>query len=236
MDGRLLDVVLQEGGKLRQETVGGGFAIDRRDDGRVVQVVFLHELLAQVLRQLLLQHIAHEQLAQHGTAALIAQDVSQGRHIHHHLLAVVVARVAARTQDAGDTRLATAHGTRGGKQVAGDLHLAGTGQVGTQGIDHLLLDFVRDDACAIVVDLVNLVVGEVRHQLTLDLFLHLLLGEQEGVHAGSENLSYLLFSVKQCPVDLGGTAVSNKNHHNILVFKLLIISTIVTIVTIGTIS
>ena len=91
MNRRFLDVTLKEGCKLCQESVGGRFAVNRGDDGRVVQVILLHELVTEVLGELFLQHIAHEQFAQHGTTALIAQDVAQRRYIHHHFLTVVVA-------------------------------------------------------------------------------------------------------------------------------------------------
>ena len=85
---RLLDVLNQERRQRSEEAV-----IHFLDDCHTVKVVLLEEFLAQCLRQLVFKHIAYKQLAKHGAAALIAEDIAERRHVALDFLAVVVARV-----------------------------------------------------------------------------------------------------------------------------------------------
>ena len=90
---RLLDVLNQERRQRSEEAVGCRLFIHFLDDCHTVEVVLLEEFLAQCLRQLVFKHIAYKQLAKHGAAALIAEDIAERRHVALDFLAVVVARV-----------------------------------------------------------------------------------------------------------------------------------------------
>ena len=101
-------MVGQERNQRGQEAVGLRLAIDALDDLSLRQTETLQELRAQCRRQLPLQHIAHQQAAQHGTAAFVAQDPAQGRRLAGYVAAVVEAGIGPRAEDAGDTlRVAT---------------------------------------------------------------------------------------------------------------------------------
>ena len=148
-----------------------------------------------MLGQLLLEHVAHEELAQHGTASLIAQDIAQWRHIVDHFLAVVVAAVAASAQNACYAWLMLAQCTRSGKQVAVDLYLGHVGHIALESVDNLILDFVANDAGAIVVNLGHFIALKAGHEFGHDALGHFFLGHEQCVHAGGEDLSNFLFSV-----------------------------------------
>ena len=74
---------------------------------------------------------------------------------------------------------------------------------------NIILDLVGNDTGTIVVNLVDLVVGHMRHKLVLDAGDHFLFSHQQSIHSGRKNLSDLLVSIKQTPINLGGAAISN---------------------------
>ena len=105
-----------------QEAVGHGLTIDALDDLRVCHLDFVFEALAHGNGQKALVQGVEEELAQHGSAALIAQDIAQGLNIGHNIHPIIQATVGPRAQYGGHSTLMTAQRAGGGKQVAGHLY------------------------------------------------------------------------------------------------------------------
>ena len=86
-----LSVACTERRKARQETVGKWLTIHLLDNGTRGEFRLLYKQLAQMVGKLTFQHIAHQSLADIGSASLIAQDVAQWRNIVQNLNPIVVA-------------------------------------------------------------------------------------------------------------------------------------------------
>ena len=104
VDGRVGAMPVEERGKGGQEAVGHGFAVNAAYHFVGREAVGGKKVGADFLRQLVFQHIAHEQPSQHGSAALIAQHVAQRRHVVYHFPPEKQAAVAAGAHDAGYAR------------------------------------------------------------------------------------------------------------------------------------
>ena len=94
------------------------------------------KLLLQSRSQLVLQQAAHQELAEHRAAPLIAQYEAQGGYVRPDFRAIVVARVAARPQDAGDARVVSAQGPCRAQHVRPHLHVVRLREGLSQGVPH----------------------------------------------------------------------------------------------------
>ena len=74
VDALVFDVLCQERHERCEEAVRHLLTVDALNDIGTCEMEFLLKAQAYVLRQLTLEDVAHEVLAQHGTAALIAKD------------------------------------------------------------------------------------------------------------------------------------------------------------------
>ena len=87
--------LVQEGGEGGKEAVGKGLAVDAADDFVGRESVARLEVRAERGGELPLQHIAHEAAAQHGPAALVAEDEAERRHVGGELSVDVETAVAS---------------------------------------------------------------------------------------------------------------------------------------------
>ena len=103
MYGRLLDVFQQERSHRCQKSVGRWLLIYTAHYSVTLKVVFIKESVAELTGKLMLEDIAYQQSAEHGAAALVAQDVSKRAYVILYLMPVVVARVGAGAEYTGNT-------------------------------------------------------------------------------------------------------------------------------------
>ena len=117
VDGRVGAMPVEERGEGGQKAVGHGFAVNAAYHFVGREAVGGKKVRADFLRQLVFQHIAHEQPSQHGSAALIAQHVAQRRHVVYHFPSEKQAAVAASAHDAGYARAVRQQGMGRSGQV-----------------------------------------------------------------------------------------------------------------------
>ena len=80
MDGWMLSMTGTEGAEGGQITVGQGSAIHMLDDVGLGFMCLVEEDFANVLRQLLLENVAHKPFANVGTAAFITENVTKSKN------------------------------------------------------------------------------------------------------------------------------------------------------------
>ncbi len=101
----IVEMVAQEKGVSAQVAVGRRVVIHRIHDVIGCDPKAVEKRLAELLWSQPLEHIAQKDAPQRRAAALVAQDKPQRAHVAHDVLPVVQARVAARAQDARQSRL-----------------------------------------------------------------------------------------------------------------------------------
>lgn len=105
--------------------VGEGSAVDALDDVGLGFVRFVKENLADVGRQLLLEDVADQAFADAGSTAFVAQDVAKGRNAGVQPLAVVVAGIAARAENADGAGIVSARTSCRTQHIAFHMNLSG---------------------------------------------------------------------------------------------------------------
>ena len=118
MDGWMLSMTGTEGAEGGQITVGQGSAIHMLDDVGLGFMCLVEEDFANVLRQLLLENVAHKPLANVGTAAFITENVTKSRNAGGERATVIVARIAACAENGNNAGIASTKSSCGSEHVA----------------------------------------------------------------------------------------------------------------------
>lgn len=87
----VVKVVRQEVGECAQEAVGERTVVDRLHDLIGVDAEFVEKVGGHVFGRQSFQYVRQEELAQHGAAAFVAQDVASRFHVLHDDFAIVEA-------------------------------------------------------------------------------------------------------------------------------------------------
>src|SRR5690606_34630394 len=92
----------QEGGKGGQKGIGHGLVVYFVQDLPSVQVIGAVEVLLNGLIDFFLKDQSDQILAQHGAAAPVGKDITQGRYIVDDISPFIDAGIGTGAQDAGD--------------------------------------------------------------------------------------------------------------------------------------
>ena len=118
MDGWMLSMTGTEGAEGGHITVGQGSAIHMLDDVGLGFMCLVEEDFANVLRQLVLENVAHKPFANVGTAAFITENVTKSRNAGVERATVIVARIAACAENGNNAGIASTKSSCGSEHVA----------------------------------------------------------------------------------------------------------------------
>lgn len=93
LDGRVAPVLSQESHETREKHVGIGFLVDPSNDFQFVHAVLTFKVSMNALGQGSVQERGQQLLSKPRSAALVAQDVGQGRNLLRDGIAVKPARI-----------------------------------------------------------------------------------------------------------------------------------------------
>ena len=93
LDGRVAPVLSQESHETREKHVGIGFLVDPSNDFQFVHAVLTFKVILNALGQGSVQERGQQLLSKPRSAALVAQDVGQGRNLLRDGIAVKPARI-----------------------------------------------------------------------------------------------------------------------------------------------
>ena len=89
--GRFLAELYDKGNHSCQETVGHRLTVNALYNLFLRKLIFVIECKTDVFRKLFFQAVGYQAFSHIGTAAFVADDISQGRNIVHNLFSIVVA-------------------------------------------------------------------------------------------------------------------------------------------------